>query len=61
MAHFYLKFLFTPLYGLYRKGKFIMEILIATNKDFETIKYIIHTTIKEIYPLDCQHLFGQIL
>ena len=27
-----------------------MEILIATNKDFETIKYIIHTTIKEIYP-----------
>lgn len=27
-----------------------MEILIATNKDFETVKYIIHTTIKEIYP-----------
>ena len=25
-----------------------MEILIATNKDFETVKYIIHTTIKEI-------------
>ena len=27
-----------------------MEILIATNKDFETVKYIIHATIKEIYP-----------